>query len=129
MEQLDERFDAQTGLTDDRAQGPAIELRVIRDDELREWLLPSKNDVAAGLAANEEPCPSERIHAVTTRDARELGHTATTRVSKRSAGTGRLSSSSAAMYTRIASRTLLTASSRVAPWLMHPGKLGHSATQ
>ena len=62
---------------------------------------------------------------------RELGqsaHTATTSDSKFSSGTGKPSSSRAAMYSWIASLTLAIAASLVSPWLMQPAKLGHSAT-
>ena len=60
--------------------------------------------------------------------ARKFRQTATTRVSNVSGRTGSLSSSRAAMYCPTASRAFSIASSRLRPCVMHPGRLGHSAT-
>jgi hypothetical protein len=64
---------------------------VIRDDNLGERIIAPENHVTALLPAEGETHLGERPDALTPRDAREFAHTATTNVSKRSSGTGRLS--------------------------------------
>src|SRR5436190_2807766 len=99
---------------------------MIRHDKLRKWLAAPKHDMARLLTANDESCTGQRPDALPAGNAREFGQTATTIVSKGSAGTGIWSSSSAATYSRMAARALTIASSRVFPWETQPGRLGHS---
>jgi hypothetical protein len=73
----------------DRAQGSSIELLVIGDDELREWIITPKDDVTGALSFHDEPGTRECLDALPPRNTRQLRQTATTSVSKRSSGTGR----------------------------------------
>src|SRR5947209_3797508 len=102
---------------------------MVRHDQLSERVGPAQHDVTRFLTANCESGAPECVDALTARHARQLRQTAITMVSNGSAGTGRLSSSSARTYSRIASRAFATAYSRVFPCETQPGRLGHSATQ
>jgi len=67
-----------------------------RHDHLSEGNVTAQHHVTSFLPTNEEPGTLERPDALPSGDRRKLAHTATTSVSKRSSGTGRWSSSSAA---------------------------------
>ena len=92
-----------------------IPLPVIRSHDLRERVVASEDHVAALLPSQRETDPCQSSCAFPPRDGGQTGHTATTNVSKRSAGTGRLSASSVATYPRMASRMFAMASSLFAP--------------
>ena len=70
---------------------------MIGDNDLSERVVAAENHVAAFLSAQREADLGQRTGAFPAGDARKFAHTATTKVSKRSSGTGRLSCSSAAM--------------------------------
>jgi hypothetical protein len=110
-----ELIDRQPSLTNDGSERSTIQFWVIRYHHLREGLGATKNDVAAPLAPDDKSCTSQRLYTFSSRDAWQGAHTATSRASKRSGGTGRWSSSSAQIYSWIASRILEIASSRVLP--------------
>jgi hypothetical protein len=107
---LDKLLDRDIRLPKDRAQRSAIQLLVIGYNDLGKGFIPPQDDVA-GRA--DDGCESLLASARPRRHAREFRHTATTSVSNVSLGTGRWSSSRAAMYSLIASRAFATASSRV----------------
>jgi hypothetical protein len=88
-QQLKEILEAQPGLPDDSPQGAPIQLVVVWNHHLGEWLIPSHHDVASRLPLRVEARTLQRPDTVPAGDARQLGHTATTIVSKRSGGTGR----------------------------------------
>ena len=77
------------------SQRAAIQLPVIGHYDLSERFIAPENHVAALLPAEGETDLGERSDAFAARDAGQLAHTATTNVSKRSSGAGRLSCSSA----------------------------------
>lgn len=89
--QGDEGLDAETGLAKDGAQSAAIELGMVRDDELSEGIVPAQDDVAALLSFHHEPRAHEAPDALASGDPRQLAHTAMSTASKRSSGTGRSS--------------------------------------
>lgn len=51
-------------LTDDCTQGATIEFLVVRDDELREWIIPPQYDVASFAPLYDEPCLDESVDAL-----------------------------------------------------------------
>src|SRR5205085_11433440 len=98
LKQFDELFDRQSRLPDDGAQSSAIELPMVRHDDLAEWITSAQHDVTRFLAANRESRAPERVDALTAGHAWQFRQTAITIVSNWSGGTGRLSSSSASTY-------------------------------
>ncbi len=96
LQERNEGLDRQARLSDDCPQRAAVEFLVVGHDQLRERRVSSEDDVAAFLPPEKETGPLERANALATGDARQLAHTATSRASKRSGGTARWSSSSAA---------------------------------
>ena len=93
LEQLREFIDAQTGLADDGAECSPVQFFVVGNYQLREGFLATEDNVAAFLAREEKASLLQRLDAFSPRYPRQLAHTAITRTSKRSAGTGRPSSS------------------------------------
>lgn len=87
----------QARLPDDSPQSTTVEFLVVGHDQLCEGFVSSEDDVAALLPPDEEAGLLERSDALAAGDARQLAHMATSRASKRSGGTARWSSSSAAM--------------------------------
>lgn len=84
-------------MSKNRAEGSAVELVMIGDNNLGEWIVAPENHVTARLAAEREADAGKGANTFPAGDARESAHTATTNVSKRSSGTGRLSCSRAAI--------------------------------
>jgi len=95
-DERDEFADLEDCLSQDGPQRAAIQLSVIGDDDLGKRIIAPENHVAALLPPEGEADFGECADAFPARDAWEFAHTATTNVSKRSSGTGRLSCSSAA---------------------------------
>ena len=103
LQQFHKLIYAEACLSDDAAQRASVQFFVIRDNYLSEWFIPAQNDVASFLSLEIEANFAQRFGAIPARDSRQRAHTATSSVSKCSSGTGKPSSSSAAMYPRIAS--------------------------
>src|SRR5690606_10547726 len=61
-------------LPDDGAERATVELLVIGPDELGEWVVSTKNDVAAALALHLETGAFKCFDAVVAEDAGEFGH-------------------------------------------------------
>ena len=78
---------------EDCPQSASVQLAVIGNDDLSEGGIAAKNDVATFLTANVKAGLTQRAHTLAAGDAGKFVHTATKRVSNRSAGTGRWSSS------------------------------------
>lgn len=89
---MDELVDREPSLPDDRSQRAPVELTVIGNNHLHEWVCASQHDVAVDLTTDHEPGPLERSHTLSPREPRKGTHTATRMASNRSSGTGRLSS-------------------------------------
>ena len=83
---------------DDRAESSSVKFLVVRDNQLGEWFDSSKNNVASVLSSLNEPGFEKRLYTLAARDSRKGTHTARSRVSKFSGGTGSLSSSKDATY-------------------------------
>jgi len=81
------------------------------------------------LSFEKKSCLKKRWYTVAPRKARQPGHTVMRTASHRGGGTGRPSSSMDKTYPSMASRIFPIAASLVSPRLIHPGRLGHSATQ
>ena len=81
-EQRVELFDGEIGLADDRTQGATVELFMVGDNELREGIIAAQDDVATMLSLALEADLFKCTHAVTSGDARQFVHTATTSVSR-----------------------------------------------
>ena len=95
---------------------------------LRGWGLAYKYDVTAALSVNFEPNLGESLYTISARNDGQLTHAATSTNSTRSSGIGSPRSRKTSSCNEIASRTFSSASSRVLPWLIQPGRLGTSAT-
>ena len=93
------------------------------------WTVWSGFDLRMSAAVFTGHVPGRVRKRRSYRDGREDAHTATSRVSNRSSGTAKPSSSRAEMYPSMASLIFEIASSLVRPWEIQPGRLGHSATQ
>jgi len=128
LKQCHKLFHSQTSLANDRAEGAAIEFLVVWNGGLRGRRFAHQNDVAALRLKTSKPNLAERFNTLRARNHGQLAHAATSTNSTRSSGTGSPRSRKASSCNKIASRTLARASSRVWPWLMHPGRLGTSAT-
>ncbi len=126
--QCNEFFDGKVSLADYGAKGAAVKFFVIGNGRLRRRGFTNQDDVAAALSIDFKANLAERINTLHAGDDRQLAHAATSTSSTRSSGTGSPRSRSTSSCNMIASRTLSNASSRVLPWLMHPGRLGTSAT-
>src|SRR3990172_3461991 len=126
--QIHKLFHSQTSLANDRAEGAAIEFLVVWNGGLRGGRFAHQNDVAAPSSKNFKPNLAERFNTLHARNHGQLAHATTSTNSTRSSGTGSPRSRKASSCNKIASRTFASASSRVLPWLMHPGRLGTSAT-
>ncbi len=85
----------QVGLTQNGPESSAINLSMIRNNSLSEWLSSPHDHVAALLAANRESQLLEGADKLRARDLRQFAHTAKRSASKCSAGTGSPSSLSA----------------------------------
>ena len=94
---------AKPSLPDDRSQRTPVQLVVIGDDDLGEWMVSAENHVAPVLPLQVVPSFAKRLGAGSPRDPWKSGQTATTNASKCSSGTGSPSSSSEAMYPSMAS--------------------------
>gem|GEM_PF-3453907 len=70
---------------------------MIRDYYLGKGFITPHNYMAAFLSLEIESCTLQRSYTFSARDHWQLAHTATIMASKRSAGTGRQSSSKAAI--------------------------------
>ncbi len=114
-EEVEELLDRHVGLPEDGAQSTAVELPVIRNDDLGERIVPPQYEVAAVLALEDEARPTERLDAVAPGELGQLAQTATSRASRESTGTVSPSSSRLRVYASMASRTFSIASSRLAP--------------
>src|SRR5438552_2136419 len=128
LKKLDKLFDGETCLTDDSAESAAVEFFVIGNGGLRGRRLANQDDVTAALAIDFKANLAKRLDALCAGDDRQFAHAATSTNSTRSSGTDSPRSRSTSSCREIASRTFTSASSRVFPWLMQPGRLGTSAT-
>ena len=81
----------------DGAKSSAVKLPMVRDNNLGEGIVVAKDDVASFLPPESKTGTLQGFYALTPGDPRQLAHTAITRTSKRSTGTGNPSSSRAAM--------------------------------
>jgi len=129
IEEILELVNGETCLPNDRSQCSAVQFWMIRHHQLRNRIATTKDHVAAVLSPKQKTDGCKGFYALSPRDSRQVAHTATRMASNRSGGTGIESSSKLRMYPCIASRIFSIASSRVRPWLIQPGRLGHSATQ
>lgn len=127
LQQADKPLYVQPRMSQDPSKGSAIELLVIRHNHLCIGIVANKDDVATPLAHYRESRLLERSDTFSAAYNRQSAHKATT--SRRSCGTGFPFSINTSVYRSIASFILASASFRLVPWLMQPGKVGHSATQ
>src|SRR5436190_1575369 len=127
-EQRNKLFNGQARLADDRAERAAIEYFMVWNSGLGRRGLANQNNVTAALSIDFKANLAKRLDALRARDDRQLAHAATSTNSTRSSGTGSPRSRKTSSCNEIASRTFASASSRVWPWLIHPGRLGTSAT-
>ena len=89
LEQRSKGFGTQAGHANDCAKGSAIQLFVIRHNELGKGIVSPQYDVTAFLPLDAETHLRKRADAFSPRNSRQVAHTATTRVSNRSLGMGR----------------------------------------
>jgi len=75
-----------------RAKRSSIQLRMIGDDDLREWRITPQYHVTAVLPLNLKTNFEESRYTGAPRDSRQLRHTAKRTASNRYGGTGKLSS-------------------------------------
>lgn len=84
-----EVLNAQLGLTDDRAQGAAIQFFMVRNNHLGEGVVAAQDNVTAALAHDTEAKPAQNGDAFLAGELGQLAHTATKIASKDSTGTVR----------------------------------------
>ena len=62
---------------------------MIRDNNLGEGIVPAEDDVAPFLAAQPETCFLQGLQTIPPGHTRQFAHTATSKVSNLSSGTGK----------------------------------------
>lgn len=94
LQQLRKFRYAEAGILDYGAQRAGIQFPMVRNDHLSVGGIAAQNDVTAALPPGIEANSGEGADAFSPRNpGQSTGHTVKTRVSKRSSGTGRPSSS------------------------------------
>ncbi len=92
--QIDKLINTQSCLTNDRAQRSPVQFLMVWYNQLRIRIIATQNDMASSLSPDIETETLKSLHALAPGDIGQLTHTTTIIASKRSAGTGRPSSSS-----------------------------------
>ncbi len=89
---LDKFFGGNSRLAQNGAKRAAVNLPMVGNDGLGEWIIAPHDDVTAMLSPHGETKFLKRADEIGAGNLRKLAHTAKRRASKRSSGTGSPSS-------------------------------------
>ena len=82
LQEIAQLFWSQTRRAKNRAQGAAIQGPVVRHDDLAEWVLTARHNVASHLTDNVEASMLQGSDTVPAGDDGQVRHTVTRRASK-----------------------------------------------
>lgn len=97
LQEANKLVHGKAGVSDDGPKRALVEFLVVWDNNLRNRLIPAQDDVTSFLAYRPKNRSPKSLDALHAGNDGKLAHTATTRTSKRSCGTGSPSCSRAAV--------------------------------
>jgi hypothetical protein len=96
-QKINQLFDTDSCLPKNGVQSPAVELPMVRHHDLSKGIISSQNEVTSLLPLEDKTGSSQGLRAFLPRDLGQPAHTATSKASRESSGTGNPSSSSTAI--------------------------------